>query len=91
MKKNNKVEPKLEPKFKVVMQVNDKEFVAFGDTVLEAIEKIEIGFIKTRLVVFVYSEDKSSSMIFYVARAKRLFTNKVFRECMANWLERILK
>lgn len=77
------VEVKL-PKFRLVMKVNDTEYVKDGDTVFEALKQITLPFVKTNSVISVISDDgKISEMIFNVVRTKRLFINRVFMEYMA--------
>jgi hypothetical protein len=78
--------------FELILNVNEKQFKAEADTILEALETIKHPDIyKTRGELIVKSGELTAKRNLPIGRMKKLWEDRTWREVMAKTLTMFLK
>jgi len=87
-----KAKPKTEKPYSAILQLNNQEYKAKGETLLEAIELLEVDDIKTDgLLIVKKGKLKAERKFNRIFKLKKLFNNKTLRIIIAKNLELAMK
>lgn len=90
--KSKKKAKKKKPRYSLVIQLNDEEFVLKGENVSDMIEEFHNpSLIKTRLVASLKEGTKHSEATLFTNKARRVFGNSTSRQLFADTLVNRLK
>uniref|UniRef100_A0A6M3XN43 Uncharacterized protein n=1 Tax=viral metagenome TaxID=1070528 RepID=A0A6M3XN43_9ZZZZ len=78
--------------YSVVLELNDQEYKAQGDTLLEAIRGLQVNDFRTEGLLIAYKGKLKAERKFpSIFKLKRLFTNKTLQIIVAKNLELMMK
>ena len=84
--------PRKKPKpYRLVLSSGDKSYESEGETIVEAIQELRPDLIKTRAIISVEKEGKTSSVRLYPARVHRLLVNKTYQIILSKGLNATLQ
>lgn len=84
--------PSPTPHVKLNLRVNDKDYKAKGETILEALEALEVVEIpKTRALLTAYDGKKSTERQFTPIQLRKFYADKTHKQIIAKRMEMTLK
>lgn len=87
-----KVKKEKKALYQVLLIVNEKNFEAGGDTLLEAFDKLEnLEIFSTPGLLKVKKDGKEADMFFVIPRLRSFFFDKTFRQITVDNFEMMLK